>query len=264
MVLESILPVKKVIRNPVEMLIFSMIVTFSSLYLAELIFPGTSSGKIVTLFITVGMTPMIYGLFKEEEKVERDCAEHKNHKSFFDRHDEIIWSFSFLFLGVFLAIFTVAVLAPEAYVTAMFDDQLSEIERVTSISGNFNVSSILNIIIVNNLRVMVLSFVLSFLLGSGAVVILAWNASILGLYLASFVRDGLMEEFVFRTVGLIPHAPVEILAYFLAGIAGGIISVGMIREKLNSCEFRLIFKDAIILMCLAVAAVLIGGVIEVL
>ncbi|MFH0929390.1 MAG: stage II sporulation protein M [Candidatus Aenigmatarchaeota archaeon] len=264
MVLESILPVKKVIRNPVEMFIFSMIITFASIYLAELIFPGPSTGKIITLFITVAVTPMIYGLFKEDEKVERDCAEHKNKKSFFDRHDEIIWCFSFLFLGVFLAVFTVAVLAPEAYVTSMFDDQMSEIERVTSISGSFSVASILNIIIMNNLRVMALSFVLSFLLGSGAVVIMAWNASILGLYLASFVRQGLMEEFVMRTVGLIPHAPIEIMAYFLAGIAGGIISVGLIREKLMSKEFGLIFKDALILMGLAVLAVLIGAVIEVL
>ena len=61
-----------------------------------------------------------------------------------------------------------------------------------------------SLIIMNNMRVMALSFVLSFLIGSGAIIILAWNASILGLYLASFLRKGLITEFVVRTIGLIP------------------------------------------------------------
>jgi uncharacterized membrane protein SpoIIM required for sporulation len=263
MVLESIFPVKKVIRNPAEMFIFSLIITLASIYLADLIFPGTSTGKIITLFITVAMTPMIYGLFREEEEVEREEAEHKIHKTFLDRHDEAIWSFSLFFLGVCVAIFLVAFLSPEEYVAQIFDDQLIEIERVTSISGSFAVSDILNIIVMNNLRVMALSFVLSFLIGSGAVIILAWNASILGLYLASFLRKGLVDEFVIRTVGLIPHAPIEILAYFLAGIAGGMISVGIIRERIFSREFSLVFKDSLILLALAVVAVFLGAFIEV-
>jgi len=267
MVLESIFPVKKVIRNPVEMFIFSMIITFASIYLADLIFPGTSTGKIIILFIAVAMTPMIYGMFKEEEEIEREEAEHKIHKKFLDRHDEAILSFTFFFLGVFIAIFLVSILSPENYVTSIFKDQLSEIERVTSISGSFNISDIykvLNIIIMNNLRVMALSFVLSFLIGSGAVIILAWNASILALFLASFIRRGLITEFISRTVGLIPHAPIEILAYFLAGIAGGIISVGIIRERIFSKEFFLVFRDSLILLALAVIAVFLGAFIEVL
>lgn len=263
MVLESIFPVKKVIRNPVEMFIFSMIITFASIYLADLIFPGASTGKIITLFITVAMTPMIYGIFKEEEEVERKEAEHRIHKKFLDRHDEAIWSFSFFFLGVFAAIFVISILSPEKYVTSIFNDQLREIERVTSISGSFTISNILNIIIMNNLRVMALSFILSFLIGSGAIIILAWNASILALYLTSFIRKGLITEFVVRTVGLIPHAPIEILAYFLAGIAGGIVSVGLIRERIFSKEFFLVFRDSLILLALAVIAVFLGAFIEV-
>ena len=124
-------------------------------------------------------------------------------------------------------------------------------------------ADILSVIITNNLRVMALSFALSFLIGSGAIVILAWNASILGLYLASFLRQGLLEEFVAKTVGIIPHAPIEIGAYFLAGIAGGIISVGLIREKVFSKEFFLVFKDSLLLLAWAIVAVIIGALIEV-
>jgi uncharacterized membrane protein SpoIIM required for sporulation len=266
MVLESIIPIKKVIKNPIDMFIFSMIISFASVYLADLIFPGASTGKIITLFITVGITPMIYGIFSKEEEIEREEAEHKINEKFFERHGETILLFSLFFLGVFLSIFTVSTFSEEKYVKYIFEDQLNEIARVTSItgaSGSFVASEILGIIIENNLRVMGLSFLLSFLIGSGAIIILAWNASILALYLSSFIRKGLVEEFLVRSISLIPHAPIEIASYFLAGMVGGVLSVGMIREKLFGREFFLVFRDSLILLGLAVLAVFIGAFIEV-
>jgi uncharacterized membrane protein SpoIIM required for sporulation len=266
MVLESLIPVKKVIKNPLDMFIFSMIVSFASIYLADLIFPGPSTGKIITLFIAVGITPMVYGIFRNEEEIEREEAENRIKEKFFERHGETILIFSLFFLGVFLSIFMVSAFSEEKYVKYIFEDQLSEIDRVTSIAkttGSFLASDMIQIIISNNIRVMGLSFLLSFLLGSGAIIILAWNASILALYLSSFLRQGLMTEFMIRSISLIPHAPIEITAYFLAGMAGGVLSAGLIREKLLSREFFLIFRDALILLSLSVFAVLIGAFIEV-
>jgi len=266
MVLESIFPIKKIIRHPIDMFFLSMVLCFISIFLAYLIFPGVATGKIVTLFITVAMTPVIYGIFREEEEIERKEAEHKIHEKFFERHGETIWLFGLFFLGIFVSVFLFSIFSPEEYVTETFGDQLSEIERITSVaplSGGMTLTEILELIIANNLRVMGLSFLLSFLIGTGAVIILAWNASILALYLASFIRQGLVEEFFIRAAGIIPHAPVEILAYFLAGMAGGILSVGMIREKIISKEFFLVFRDSFLLLCLAVLAVVAGGLIEV-
>ena len=266
MVLESIIPVKKVIRKPIDMLIFSLVISLASIYLADMIFPGSSTGKIITLFITVGITPMTYGIFRQEEEIEREEEENRIKERFFQRHGETILIFSLLFFGVFLSIFMVSAFSEESYVKYIFQDQLSEIARVTSLanpSGAFVASEMLEMIIENNLRVMGLAFLLSFLLGTGAIIILAWNASILALYLSAFIRKGLITEFLVRSISLIPHAPFEITAYFLAGIAGGVLSVGLIREKLFSKEFLLVFKDSLILMGLAVLAVLIGAVIEV-
>jgi len=263
MVLESLFPVKKVIRNPMDMFIMSIVISFASIFLAHLIFPGVSTGKIVTLFITVAMTPIVYGIFRKEEEIEREEAEHRIHEKFFERHGETIWLFTLFFLGVLVSVFTVSIILPEEYVTSTFNDQLSEIARISSISGNVIMVDVLNMIVFNNLRVMGLSFLLSFLIGTGAVVILSWNASILALYLASFLRKGLITEFFVRTVSLVPHAPIEILAYFLAGIAGGVISAGLIREKIISREFFLIFRDSLLLLGLAILAVLVGAFIEV-
>lgn len=268
MVLESIFPVKKVIKNPFDMFILSAIITFASIFIANMIFPGEGTGKIITLFITIALAPIIYNVFKEEEEIEREEAEHKIHKGFFDRHDETIKIFTLLFLGIFAAIFLTAILSPEKEVQSLFEDQITEIERITSISsgkalGKALSPEILEMILWNNLRVMGLSFVLSFLIGTGAIVILAWNASILAIYLASFIRKGLIEEFMVRTISIIPHAPIEIFGYFLAGIAGGVLSVGLIREKFWSKEFLLVFRDSLLLLFLAVFSIYIGAFIEV-
>jgi len=268
MVLESIYPVKKVIKHPVDMFVLSAIISFASIFIADMIFPGVATGKILTLFITVALAPAIYGVFKEEEEVERKEAEHKIHKDFFDRHDEAMKIFTLLFLGIFVAIFLTAIFSPEAYVEAVFSDQIQEIRRITSLSSGKAFAGalspeILEIILWNNLRVMGLSFVLSILIGVGAVVILAWNASILAIYLASFIRQGLIEEFMVRTISIIPHAPIEIFGYFLAGIAGGILSVGLIREKFLSKEFLLVLRDCLLLLCLAVLSIFLGAFIEV-
>lgn len=268
MVLESLFPVKKVVKHPIDMLILSAVVTFASFFIANMIFPGESTGKIITLFITASLAPVVYGVFREEEEIERECADHVISKSFIDRHDEPIKIFTLLFIGIFISFFLVAITFPSEFVESLFSDQLNEIERITSIPtgravGGALSADILEIILWNNLRVMGLSFALSFLIGVGAVVILAWNASILALYLASFVRNGLIEEFMVRTISIIPHAPIEIFGYFVAGIAGGILSAGMIRERCMSREFRLIFRDSILLMTIAVGAIVVGAFVEV-
>lgn len=268
MVLESIFPVKKVVKNPIDMFVLSVIISLASVYIANIIFPGPSTGKIITLFITVALAPAIYGVFREEEELEREEAEHRINKGFFDRYDKPLKIFTLLFIGIFVAIFIISVMSPSEYVEATFSDQLSEIQRITSIPtanviGNAISSDMLDLILWNNLRVMGLSFVLSFLLGIGSIVILAWNASILALYLASFAKNGLIEEFMVRTISIIPHAPIEIFGYFFAGIAGGILSAGLIREKLFSKEFLLVFRDSLLLMVLAVGAIALGAVVEV-
>ena len=249
------------------MLILSFVVSLASIFLSQLIFPGPSTGRIITLFTTVIMAPIIYRIFIYEEELEREEAEGKIKESFLQRHQETVLLFSLFFIGNFLAIFIFSLVAPEDFIKSVFDDQLTEISRISSLSGDLitsaAVSNILEVIVLNNLRVMTLAFLLSFLIGTGAIIILSWNASILALYLANFVRQGLIEDFLVRSLSIIPHAPIEILAYFLAGIGGGILSVGIIREKIKSKEFILVFRDSLLMMGLAVLSVVIGAYVEV-
>jgi uncharacterized membrane protein SpoIIM required for sporulation len=211
------------------------------------------------------MTPIIYRIFRYEENLEREEAEKKIKESFIERHGETVLLFTLFFIGNFLSIAFFSLVAPDDFVKTVFSDQLAEISRISNLGGTTSALSpnILEVIMLNNLRVMTLAFLLSFLIGTGAIIILSWNASILALYLASFLRQGLLEEFVNRTLSIAPHAPVEILAYFLAGIGGGILSVGVIREKMKSKEFILVFRDSLLMVGLAVVAVVVGAYLEV-
>jgi len=275
MVLESLFSAKKIERNPWDMLILSIIVTLVCIYISHVIFPEYA-GIITPLLVTVTMTPIIFMVFKIDEGMVRQQARHKIEKSFWDRHDETIVIFTMFFIGSFLAIFFVSLVAPEAFVTSAFSQQIDAINAINPPTaqvintaesflgtGSFMNSSLLQIILFNNLKVMFFAFLLSFLIGTGALFILSWNASVLAIYLAMFLREGLYQEFLLRSLGIAPHAPIEILSYFLAGIAGGILSVGVIREKINSKSFKLVFKDSLKLLALAVIAVILGAFIEV-
>ncbi len=262
MVLESLFPARLVERRPEDMLILSLIISLVCIFVSNMVFPQYA-GVILPLFITITMTPLIYNIFSIEEGLERKKAAKKIRLNFIQRHGEVVLLFTLFFIGNFLAIFFVSIISPESFVASTFSPQISAIETIAPSSNIVLVPPNLEIIMWNNLRVMLFSFLLSFLIGTGAIFILSWNASILAIYLGSLVRRGLYDQFLLRTVGIIPHAPIEIAAYFLAGIAGGVLSVGVIRERLKSKAFLLVLKDSLIMLALAVLAVVMGAFIEV-
>ena len=59
------------------------------------------------------------------------------------------------------------------------------------------------------------------------------------------------------------HGIPELIAYFLAGIAGGIISAAVIRHKFGSKKFLLVLFDSIDLIILAAIILIISAYIEV-
>ena len=264
MVLESLFSAKKIYSKPLDMFILSFIVTIACIFCAYFIFPAYA-GIITTLLVAVAISPLLFRIFRIEEDIMDSQAKGKINKTFWDRHDETIKIFTMFFLGSALAIFIVVIVMPQSFVDTAFAQQIDEIRAIQSIgaTGAVLVSSLFDMIMFNNLRVMIFAFLLSFLLGTGALFILSWNASILAIYLASLLKKGLASEFLLKSIGIMPHAPIEIFAYFAAGIAGGILSAGIIKEKFASKEFHLILKDSLLMLGLGVLAVVLGAFVEV-
>ena len=59
------------------------------------------------------------------------------------------------------------------------------------------------------------------------------------------------------------HGTFEILAYFMGGLAGGIISVAIINHDIRSRHFRRIVTDSFDLIFIAIVLLIVAALIEV-
>jgi len=276
MVLESLLNPKKAREKPWEVFFVAMLYTTVAVILSTALFPEQSSILTIAL-ITILFVPFIHQLFKKEEEKDELIAEKKaKPTNLFQRHKDIIVTYSLLFLGIIVALTIIFTFFPEY--GNVFDLQIAQptlSQYVTnSATGYASDPTILFIkYVLNNSRVMILAFILSALLGTGAVFVLSWNASVISVFVGlrainPLITSGTGAAMAFAVglpTGLLSialHGIPEILAYFLAGIAGGILSVGIIREKIESIEFRVVFKDALTVMIVAEVVIILAATLE--
>jgi len=129
------------------------------------------------------------------------------------------------------------------------------------------------IIIKNNLKVLLLTFLTSLIFGAGALYLLTWNASIISVFIGDVAESvqnamaiGKLSSFAIALpksiMALVVHGVPEFLAYFVAAVAGGIISVSVLRHKPFSKEFNTIVLDALGLIGISVALIFVAGIIE--
>lgn len=265
MVLESILNPKNAEDKPWHVFFIAFVYTIIAILLAERIFPTQASMLAVTI-ITLIFVPFFQKLFDiEEEKEEAACK--ASGDNLFARHSKIIYVFSAFFLGIIFAMSFVFIFYPTNGVFLLQSQTLEGFSTgAATLEGNFM------LFFLNNTEVMLLVFILSAVLGAGAIFILTWNASVIAVYLGvlsnSFVSQGFSSTTAYLfgvPIGLLSialHGIPEIAAYFFAGLAGGILSVGIIREKIGSKEFRLVFKDSLIILCIAECLITTGAIIE--
>jgi uncharacterized membrane protein SpoIIM required for sporulation len=273
MVLESIMNPKNAEDKPWHVFIIAFVFSFIAIVLSHAMFP-TQSSILSIAFITIIFVPFFQKLFEIEEEKEDLAAQKKCNDNLFTRHIKIITVFSAFFLGVVVAMSIVFIFMPQYNdVFSLQADVLKSISPVADSTtaaatqaGNFYK------FFFNNTQVMLLVFILSIAFGAGAVFILTWNASVIAIYVGyiaeSFTNSGMAQTTAYiygLPVGLgsiALHGIPEICAYFIAGIAGGILSVGIIREKMKSIEFKKIFEDSLAYLAIAQILIIIGAFIE--
>lgn len=263
MVLEIVLNPRKA-EKTTHILALSFVYTVVSVFLAVQIFPQQASVLSVAL-ITILFIPFFQGRFEEEEAKEDMYAERKAGGNIFTRHKGIIAVFSAFFIGVVTAMSFVFIFLP-------FHDAFSlQASVLKGLSTSFE-SDFMRIFL-NNTQVMVLMFFFSVIMGAGAVFILVWNASVVAVYAGLTVNSvtssvplpaAFLVGFPSALGSIALHGVPEILAYFIAGLAGGIFSFGIMKEKVNSKEFRQIFLDAVAYLAIAEALIAGAGLLEAL
>jgi len=232
----------------------SVLISLISLFISYTVFKQ-DTGMFTVVIVSLIMVPFMNNMLRYEEE---ETAETGPRESFFKRHGDVILAYTGVFLGMVFAMSISFVVLPDAVVENVFDQQ---IEEVKLIQGHFTFGNQLLDIVANNVSVLMLAFLFSFLLGTGAVLILAWNASVLSAAIGLIAKSfGGVRGIPVAVLTFIPHGTFEILAYFVGAIAGGLISAAVMKKTSNN--FWYIIKDAGVLLIVALVCLVIGGIVE--
>ncbi len=284
MVLETFSNPYKAEAHPAWLLLHGAIYTLVAYLLSAWLWPDYTSMVFVFL-ITAACIPLLYNIIKYEE--EKDYYEEKE-VILLKEHSKAVLAYFLLFCGVTLTIAGIFLFAPEHTLYNTFDAQIDTLQKInphiqitgaaTEVTGQSSAQlAFFTRIFLNNMNVLLFCILFSFLYGAGAIFILVWNGSVLGVAIGDRIRVGVsqlgatgvsaLESYavvgahtIFLRYGI--HGSLEMIAYIIAGLAGGIISVATIRNHWNTRKFERIVLDSADLILIAIAILFIAGVWE--
>ena len=276
MVLESLLNPLKAEKKPWEMFFLGFVYSSIAIILSLWIFKDQAS--LIMVFLTVmACVPIVYNTMKLEESkgmlISKETALLKE-------HNKAIIFLMFLFFGITLSFVAWYVFLPSESLNFVFGKQTSTIQAINNqVSGNaYHQFSNFTRIFLNNIRVLAFAILFAFIYGAGAIFILTWNASVIGAAIGNFIRSNLsqyasfvgFEQFASYfgvvSIGLlryILHGIPEIIAYFYGGLAGGLVSVAIIRKHYKNEKFSHIIVDVSELLLIAISFLVVAALVEV-
>lgn len=210
---------------------------------------------------TLALTPVVIRLIKNEEWEPK-------FEKILQRHKKVIEIYFYLFFGMSIAFALFYILLPESTSGLIFSEQVKKFGAgLFSLEFNLDFllkqSALFSSIVINNLGLMFFFFLLSLFYGSGSLLLLSWNASILGVMWGRmaktmlFLNDPLV--FVANTFFNFPYLLPEVLAYFLASIAGAIVSLNLTKKT----KIGIAMLDSLFFLITSIIIIIIAGVIEV-
>lgn len=276
MVLESLLFPIKAEKKPWQMFFLGFLYVSVGMFVALWIFRDQAS-LVMVFMITMAALPIFYNTMKFEESKDLliDTESH-----ILREHNKAISFFMYMFIGMTFACALWYSVLPTEMVNSIFDKQVGTIQTINNqVSGhviqNLNIFSR---ILFNNLKVLAFSILFSFVYGAGAIFILAWNATVIGAAIGNFIRSnvssytnslGFLQAgnyFHVVSIGLLKysiHGIPEIAAYFYGGLAGGILSVAIIRKHFRTKKFPAIMVDFSELILIAIGFLVAAAFLEV-
>ncbi len=278
--LELLISPKRAEREPWELFFVGLFYASLSILLTKWVFGddllAEYSGILVVTFTVMFSIPFMYYVIRfEERKVSEITGALNRLKS----HRKAIWAFMWLFIGFVVAYSFWAILLSS---TNLLEPQIGTycaINRPDNVEGCVaqlgikegsvkttqfatNPGERALMIITNNLYVLIFTLVFSLIFGAGVIFILAWNASVIAAAVGIFAKSdlgalplALMRYFI--------HGIPEIAAYFVAALAGGIISIAVIRKDIETEKFWEILQDSLNLIIIAVVILFFAAVVEV-
>jgi len=110
--------------------------------------------------------------------------------------------------------------------------------------------------------VLIFTILFSLAFGAGAIFILVWNATVIAAAIGIFAQQNI-SNLPFGILRYMIHGIPEISAYFAGALAGGIISVAVIRRDLHNGRQWGILQDSLILVLIAIGILVVSALMEV-
>ncbi len=276
MVVESLLFPLKAEKKPWQMFFMGFLYTTIGIFLALWIFRDQAS-LIMVFMITMASLPIFYNTIKLEESKDMIMD---SETALIKEHNKAIVFFMYLFIGITVACAVWYLVLPNNIINSLFDKQIGTIQAINNqVSGHvIHNLSIFWKILFNNMKVLAFSILFALIYGAGAIFILAWNATVIGAAIGNFIRSnissytsslGMLEAgnyFHVVSLGLLKysiHGIPEIAAYFYGGLAGGILSVALIRKHFKTEKFSNVMVDFSELVLIAIGFLIAGAFLEV-
>lgn len=276
MVFESLIRPKEARRKPFKLFLIGVLFSIIAVLFSLWVFESQASMVMVLLLVLMSVPLMYVTLFMEEKY----GVENKSEKTILKHHGKTLIFLSLLFLGFVVGLSLIYLFFPGEVVTNLFSAQQEAISSINAsvVSGSATSIGTFFSILLNNVKVLIFCIFFAFFFGAGAIFILAWNASVIAAAVGNFFREAIANYansvgfykgyMYFHIFGLsllryLTHGVFEILAYFVGGLAGGIISVGIMRHGLKDPRFGKVLYDALVLVVISFFILILAGLIEV-
>jgi uncharacterized membrane protein SpoIIM required for sporulation len=272
MVLEDLFNPSWVRHRPYLAFVFSFFFTFIAFLMSMFFFRNSMSVAVIFL-TTLLLVPTFMMLLRMEEIVEsKDGLKH-----FFRNHKDIFEVYLFSFLGVFVAFVLLGLIMynnTESY-NRLFDFQIDFLKFQENLSAESVQGFVQGTqspglsqaasLFAHDLIIVAICFLLSFFYGASAIFLIILNGSVFAnfiVFVIKTVADNAaqgVQAFLFFLIHLVP----EVSGFMIAAIAGGVVSKAVLYEKKGSKAFCNVFKDATMLMLIAIGLVLVSVLLEV-
>ena len=282
MVLEALIDPWSAKKHPFWLFVLGIIFSSFSILFGLWVFKAQAS--LVMVFLTVVMTvPLMYATLIAEEKEDLKT---QNQTNILKEHSKAITFLTFLFLGFVVGYSLWYIFLPTSLLHTTFNVQLDTINAINTQAYALRGSVVVwnagwkafFSILTNNFKVFLFCLVFAFFFGAGSIFILAWNASVISAAVGTTFRNKLADYattlgfskiaiyfqlFTISILRYMVHGIFEIVAYFLGGLAGGVISVALLKHGAGTEKFNTVVYDSLLLMIIALFLLLLGSIIEV-
>ena len=235
--------------------------TILGLFIALMIFhedPALIAVGITALFLI----PSLYQLSTVEETIVRKEV---NFLRFIKNCLPFIKVYVFVFFGMLFTFAFFAIMLPKMAANHLFREQLSIIlGKAVTFSPQLFWE-----LFTWNLQVLALCFIISLVAGNGAIIFLAWNASVWGTIFGNLAKTAALTAgasaaifFLLIMLSVLPHTFLEGLSYIISAVSGTTISGGLVKERFMSKEMWKILKFNLLLLIIGIGVLFVACAVE--